>query len=323
MLVAKYALRRIMAAVLVLVMMSFVAFMLINIAPGNTLLAQIAGSGSIGGTLDAEVLKLFEQELGLDRPILERYANWLFHAVQGDLGRSFVNDQTVLDRIGERLPTSIELVVIASIVSFAIAVPIGVISAVRQGGVWDYASRTFAIMGLAIPNFFLAIIVLIIFSRWLDISLSTQAKPDLWKDPIGNLQGLIVPALIVGFTLIATVMRMARSATLEVLNEDYVRTARAKGLVERVVVTRHVVRNAMIPVITIFGNQFAFILGGTVIVEQIFRVPGIGFLALDSIQKRDYPLVMGVTLVLGFVVVTTNLLVDLSYGVIDPRIRYS
>jgi peptide/nickel transport system permease protein len=323
MLVAKYALRRILAAVLVLVMMSFVAFMLINIAPGNALLAQIAGSGAIGGTLDADVLKLFEQELGLDKPILERYANWLFNAVQGDLGRSFVNDQSVLDRIGERLPTSIELVVIASIVSFAIAVPIGVISAARQGGVWDYASRTFAILGLAIPNFFLAIIVLIIFSRWLDISLSTMAKPDLWKDPIQNLQGVIVPALIVGFTLIATVMRMARSATLEVLNEDYVRTARAKGLVERVVISRHVVRNALIPVITIFGNQFAFILGGTVIVEQIFRVPGIGFLALDSIQKRDYPLVMGVTLVLGFVVVTTNLLVDLSYGAIDPRIRYS
>ncbi len=320
---AQYALRRVLAAVIVLVLMSAVAFMLINFAPGNTLLAQIAGSGSIGGTLDAEVLEQFERELGLDKPLVERYADWLFHAVQGDLGNSFVNDQSVLSRIGERLPTSIELVLIASLVSFALAVPIGVLSAARQGGASDYISRTVAILGLAVPNFFLAILALIIFSRWFGVSLGTLDKPDIWEDPIANLQGVIVPALIVGFTLIATVMRMARSATLEVLNEDYVRTARAKGLSERVVVTRHVVRNALIPVLTIFGNQFAFILGGTVIVEQIFRVPGIGFLALDSIQKRDYPLVMGVTLVLGTVVVVTNLLVDLSYGVIDPRIRYS
>ncbi len=320
---AQYAIRRLFAAVVVLLMMSFVALMLINFAPGNTLLAQIAGSGAIGGTLDREVLEQFERELGLDKPILERYGNWLFNAIQGDLGNSFVNDQSVLSRIGQRLPTSIELVIIASMISFFVSVPIGVISAVRQGGASDYISRTVAILGLAVPNFFLAILVLIIASRWFGISIGTMDKPDIWENVVGNLQGIILPALVVGFTLIATVMRMARSATLEVLSEDYVRTARAKGLKERVVIMRHVVRNAMIPILTIFGNQFAFILGGTVIVEQIFRVPGIGFLALDSINKRDYPLVMGVTLVLGTVVVLTNLLVDLSYGVIDPRIRYS
>ena len=319
----QYTIRRVIAAVFVMLLMSFVAFMLINLAPGNTLLAQIAGSGAIGGVLDAEVLAEFERELGLDKPLLVRYGDWLYHAVQGDLGGSFVNNQSVLDRIGEKLPTSIQLVIMASIVSLVLAVPIGVLSAARQGGASDYVSRTFAILGLAIPNFFLAIIVLIIFSRWFDISLGSMAKPDLWVDPIANLQKMIAPALVVGFTLIATVMRMARSATLEVLNEDYVRTARAKGLGERVIITRHVVRNAMIPVITIFGNQFAFILGGTVIVEFIFRVPGIGALTLTSINNRDYPLVMGTTLVLGLVVVVTNLLVDLSYGFIDPRIRYS
>jgi peptide/nickel transport system permease protein len=321
--VGQYAIRRVIAAAFVMVLMSFVAFMLINMAPGNTLLAQIAGSGAIGGVLDAEVLAQFERELGLDKPLLVRYVDWLYHAVQGDLGGSFVNNQSVLDRIGEKLPTSIQLVIMASIVSLVLAVPIGVLSAARQGGASDYASRTFAILGLAIPNFFLAIIVLIIFSRWFNISLGSMPKPELWDDPIGNLQKMVAPALVVGFTLIATVMRMARSATLEVLNEDYVRTARAKGLGERVIITRHVVRNAMIPVITIFGNQFAFILGGTVIVEFIFRVPGIGALTLTSINNRDYPLVMGTTLVLGLVVVVTNLLVDLSYGFIDPRIRYS
>lgn len=319
----QYAIRRVIAAAFVMLLMSFVAFMLINMAPGNTLLAQIAGSGSIGGVLDAEVLAEFERELGLDKPLLERYAVWLYNAVQGDLGESFVNGQSVLDRIGEKLPTSIQLVIMASIVSLVLAVPIGVLSAARQGGLSDYLSRTFAILGLAIPNFFLAIIVLIIFSRWFGISLGTMDKPDIWVDPVANLQGMIAPALVVGFTLIATVMRMSRSATLEVLNEDYVRTARAKGLNERVIITRHVVRNALIPVITIFGNQFAFILGGTVIVEFIFRTPGVGALTLTAINNRDYPLVMGTTLVLGFVVVATNLLVDLSYGFIDPRIRYS
>ena len=319
----QYAIRRVIAAAFVMLLMSFVAFMLINLAPGNTLLAQIAGSGAIGGVLDAEVLAEFERELGLDKPLLERYADWLYHAVQGDLGVSFVNGQSVLDRIGEKLPTSIQLVIMASIVSLVLSVPIGVLSAARQGGLSDYLSRTFAILGLAIPNFFLAIIVLIVFSRWFGISLGTMDKPDIWVDPIANLQGMIAPALVVGFTLIATVMRMSRSATLEVLNEDYVRTARAKGLGERVIITRHVVRNALIPVITIFGNQFAFILGGTVIVEFIFRTPGVGALTLTAINNRDYPLVMGTTLVLGFVVVATNLVVDLSYGFIDPRIRYS
>ena len=319
----QYAIRRVIAAVFVLLLMSFVAFMLINLAPGNTLLAQIAQSGAIGGVLDSEVLAEFERELGLDKPLLERYASWLYNAVQGDLGESFVNGQSVLDRIGEKLPTSIQLVIMASIVSLILSVPIGVLSAARQGGISDYVSRTFAILGLAIPNFFLAIIVLIVFSRWFGISLGTMDKPDIWVDPIANLQGMLAPALVVGFTLIATVMRMSRSATLEVLNEDYVRTARAKGLGERVIITRHVVRNALIPVITIFGNQFAFILGGTVIVEFIFRTPGVGALTLTAINNRDYTLVMGTTLVLGFVVVATNLVVDLSYGFIDPRIRYS
>lgn len=319
---AQYALRRVGAALVVLLLMSFVAFMLINLAPGNTLLAQIAQSGAIGATTSAETLKTFEKELGLDKPVLERYGTWLYNALQGDLGKSFVNRQGVLRRIGERLPTSIELVVIASILSFVIAVPIGVMSAVRQGGLLDYSSRITAILGLAIPNFFLAVLVIIIFSRWFNISLGSLSKPDLWEDPIGNLQGVIAPALVLGFALIATVMRMARSASLEVLNEDYIRTARAKGLRERVVISRHVFRNSLIPVLTIFGNQFAFLLGGAVIVESIFRVPGIGFLTLDAINKRDYPLVMGATLVLGTVVVFTNLLIDLSYGWIDPRIRY-
>ena len=228
----------------------------------------------------------------------------------------------VLGLIGDRLPVTIELVVIASVISGGLGVPIGVFSAVRQGGASDYAARTFAILGLAIPSFVLGILTLVIFSRWFGISFAIMEKPDIWEDPIQNLQALMMPALVLGFGLMGGVMRMARSATLEVLHEDYVRTARAKGLGERVIITRHVLRNVMIPILTIFGNQIAFVLGGTVIVEQIFGVHGLGELFLDAISLRNYPVVMGMTLLLGSVVVATNLLVDLSYAFIDPRVKY-
>lgn len=319
---ARYALRRVGAAFIVLLIMSFVAFMLINLAPGNTLLAQIAASGGIGATTNPELLAQYERELGLDKPVLERYGNWLFNAVQGDLGKSLANRQQVTKLIGQRLPTSIELIIIGSIVA-ALAVPLGVMSAARQGSKLDYSSRVGAILGLAMPNFFIGVLVILIFSRWLNISLGTLPPADIWENPVQNLQKIIAPGLVLGVALIATVMRMARSASLEVLNEDYVRTARAKGLGERVIVSRHVLRNAMIPILTIYGNQFAFLLGGAVIIEQLFLVPGIGQTTLRAINQRDYPLVMGATLVLGVVVVFTNLVVDLSYGLIDPRIRYS
>ncbi len=319
---ARYALRRVGAAFIVLLIMSFVAFMLINLAPGNTLLAQIAASGGIGATTDSALLAEYERELGLDKPVLERYGKWLFNAVQGDLGKSLATRQQVTKLIGQRLPTSIELIIIGSIVA-ALAVPLGVMSAVRQGSKLDYSSRVGAILGLAMPNFFIGVIVILVFSRWFNISLATLPPADIWENPVENLQKIIAPGLVLGVALIATVMRMARSASLEVLNEDYVRTARAKGLRERVIVSRHVLRNAMIPILTIYGNQFAFLLGGAVIIEQLFLVPGIGQTTLRAISQRDYPLVMGATLVLGVVVVFTNLVVDLSYGLFDPRIRYS
>ncbi len=320
----RYIVRRVAGALLILVLMSFVTFMLINVVPGNTLLAQLAETGANVG-VDAEVLALFERELGLDRPVFERYADWILHVLQGDLVVSFRSGgtQTVVDRIGPRLPISIELVVLASLISFAVAVPIGVLSAVRQRGPSDYAARMVAILGLAIPNFFLATVLVIIFSRWFDINLASLDKPDLWDDPIQNLQGVIVPVLVLGFGLSGALMRMARSSTLEVLHEDYVRTARAKGLGERVGITRHVLRNILIPIVTIFGTQVAFLLGGTVIVEFIFGLHGIGDLFYQSVRNHDYPVVMGTALLLGFVVVTMNLLVDLSYAVIDPRIRYT
>ena len=185
---APYIVKRVIGALVVLVLMSFVAFMLINIVPGNTLLAQIARSGAVtpGGVLDPEVLAEFERELGLDKPVLERYADWISQALQGDLGTSFFGP-SVIGIVRERLPISIELLLIASVISFVLGVPLGVLSAVRQGGAWDYVTRTMAILGIAVPSFFLGIVILLIFSGWFDISLSTLEKPLLWEDPIQNL----------------------------------------------------------------------------------------------------------------------------------------
>ena len=193
----------------------------------------------------------------------------------------------------------------------------------RQGGIGDYASRIFAILGLAVPNFFLAVLVVTYAAAWGGVSLSTLDPPYIWDGVWDNLAGMIAPALVLSASLMATVMRMQRSTVLEVVNEDYVRTARAKGLGERVVILRHVLRNSLIPVITIFANQFAFLISGAVIVEFIFRIDGIGALAVRAIRQVDFTLVLGISLVVGFGVVFINILVDVSYAWLDPRIRYS
>ena len=261
--------------------------------------------------------------MGLDTPVLERYGEWLWNALQGDLGRSFVSSEPVLNDIKVRIPRSIELVIIASALALLISIPVGVISAVRQNSVADYSGRLFTILGLAIPNFFLAIVVVSFVAGWLDISLATIESPYIWEDVGQNLLSMLAPASVLSVSLMATLMRMQRSQVLEIIHEDYVRTARAKGLNERAIVMRHVLRNSFIPVLTIFGNQFAFLISGAVIVEYIFRVNGVGALLVSSIRLADFNEVVGITVVIGLGVVFINLLVDLSYAAIDPRIRYS
>ncbi len=317
-----YIIRRIIGALFVLLMLSFIVFMLVNSVPGNTL-TRLLNQSPQGANLTPEQIEQYEIDLGLDKPVLERYGNWLWDALNGDLGKSFATSLPVWGEIQDRLPRSVQLVIMATLISSLLAVPIGVFSAIRQGGAGDYVSRIFAILGLAVPNFFLAVLVVTFSAAWLNVSLSTLDPPYIWDGIGDNLAGLIAPALVLSASLMATVMRMQRSTVLEVVNEDYVRTARAKGLTERAIILRHVIRNSLIPVITIFANQFAFLISGAVIVEFIFRIDGIGALAVRAIRQVDFTLVLGISLVVGFGVVFINILVDLSYAWLDPRIRYS
>ncbi len=320
---SQYLLRRLVGVVVVVFILSFIAFMLVNAFPGSTAERLLAESPQGAGGISQEVIDRFNRELGLDRPVIERYGDWLWGALQGDLGRSFATSESVLNDIKVRLPRSIELVIIASLIAFLIAIPVGVLSAVRQDSVSDYAGRLFTILGLAVPNFFLGILVVSFVADWLNISLATLESPYIWDDPVTNLESMIAPALVLSASLMATLMRMQRSQVLEIIHEDYVRTARAKGLNERAIIIRHVLRNSFIPVLTIFGNQFAFLISGAVIVEYIFRINGIGALLVTSIRRADFNEVVGITVVIGLGVVIINLLVDLSYAWIDPRIRYS
>lgn len=308
--------RRILVAIPTIVLISIFVFSLQQLLPGDPILAMA------GEERDPETIAFLREKYGFNDPLPVQYVKWVTGVVQGDLGISLRSNQPVSELLLQKLPVTIQLAIMAMIFAIAIGVPMGIVSAVKKGTVLDYAANLIALSGLSIPNFWLGIMLILLVSvKWGLLPASGYVPPgeDLWL----SIKTMLMPAFVLGTALAATLMRHTRSAMLGVLKSDYVRTARAKGLGERIIITRHVLRNAMIPIVTIFGNQVAFVLGGTVIVEQIFRVPGVGFLALDSINKRDYPLVMGTTLVLGFVVVTTNLLVDLSYGFIDPRIRYN
>ena len=316
-----YILRRLLGVVVVVFILSFISFMLVNMFPGSTA-ERLLAEGAQGSGLTQEVIDRFNRELGLDKPVFERYGDWLWGALQGDLGNSFATSESVLNDIKIRVPRSLELVILASVLAFVIAIPIGVLSAVRQGSLPDMAGRVFTILGLAIPNFFLGVLVVSFVAGWLNVSLATLESPYIWNDVQKNLESMIAPALVLSASLMATLMRMQRSQVLEIIHEDYVRTARAKGLNERSIVLKHVLRNSFIPVLTIFGNQFAFLISGAVIVEYIFRINGVGAMLVTAIRRADFNVVVGITVVIGLGVVLINLLVDLSYAWIDPRIRY-
>ncbi len=316
-----YIVRRLIGVVIVVFLLSIISFMLVNAFPGSTA-ERLLSESPQGGAITQELIDRFNRELGLDKPVIERYGDWLWAALQGDLGESFATSESVLNELKIRLPRSIELVIIASLLAFLIAIPVGIISAVKQNSPADYSGRIFTILGLAVPNFLLGILVVSFVAKWIGVSLATLPSPYIWDDPVTNLEAFIAPSLVLAASLMATLMRMQRSQLLEVVHEDYVRTARAKGLSERVVVMRHALRNSFIPVLTIFANQFAFLISGAVIVEYIFRINGVGALLVTSIRRADFPLVVGVVVVIGFGVVLINLITDLSYAWIDPRIRY-
>lgn len=313
---AQYILNRLLLAVPSLMFVSLVIFSLVRLIPGDAVMARVGETGYVS----PEVLQQMREELGLDKSFLVQYADWASKAVRGDFGTSLWTREPVLPTIISRMNVSLEIAILAVSWAVVLALPLGIISAVRRNTPVDYAARIFSIIGLSAPDFWLATILLLVLSKYLGW------LPEFgWYSPITepskNLQSMVFPALIVGYRLSAVSARMTRSAMLEVLREDYIRTARAKGLREFDVVIRHALRNSLIPVITIIGAQLTGLLGGLVIVEQIFSLPGQGRLLLDAVTHRDYPVVQGSVMVMAMIFVVSNLLIDLSYGVLDPRIR--
>jgi peptide/nickel transport system permease protein len=313
-----YIARRVLQGLLVLFLVSFLVFSLVRILPGDAILMQLDQAAAP----TPENLEKARQELGLDRPFLEQYRTWMTGVLRGDLGYSLTSRRPVSQELLKRVSLTSHLAVMSLLIALLIALPIGVLSAVRQDTMADYCGRLFAILGLSLPDFWLATVVITFLAIWFRWIPPIGFSP-IWVDPARNLSQLLIPAVIIGARLAAVSMRMTRSSLLEVLRQDYIRTARAKGLRERAVIVGHAFKNAFIPVITIIGQQFSVLLGGTVIVEFIFLQPGVGSLMLDAVQLRDYTLIQGAVLFFATVIVVMNLLVDLSYAWLDPRIRYS
>jgi peptide/nickel transport system permease protein len=314
----RYIVRRALQGLLVLCLVSLVIFSLVRILPGDAVLMQLDQAAA----LSREDLERARQELGLDRPFLQQYGTWIGGVLRGDLGHSLTSRKPVAQELSKRVNLTVHLAMMALGIALLIALPIGIIAAVRQDTGVDYIGRTFAILGLSLPDFWLATVIITFLAIWFQWMPPMGFEP-IWSDPTHNLAQLLIPAAIIGTRLSAVSMRMTRSALLEVLRQDYIRTAWAKGLRESVIIVRHALKNAFIPVVTIVGQQFSVLLGGTVIVEFIFMLPGVGSLTLDAVLLRDYTLVQGAVLFFATVMVGMNLLVDLTYAWFDPRIRYS
>ncbi len=312
-----YIARRVVQGLLVLWLVSFAVFSLVRILPGDAVLMQLDAAAAP----TPEQLARARQELGLDRPFLEQYRTWMSGVAHGDLGRSLITRRPVTQELAKRISLTSHLAVMSMMVALLIALPIGVLAAVRQDTPADYVGRLGAILGLSLPDFWLATVAITFLAIWFHWIPPIGFAP-IWQDPVRNLSQLLIPAVIIGARLAAVSMRMTRSSLLEVLRQDYVVTARAKGARERTVIVRHALKNAFIPVVTIIGQQFSVLLGGTVIVEFIFLQPGVGSLLLDAVLLRDYTIIQGAVLFFAVVIVAMNLLVDLSYSWLDPRIRY-
>jgi peptide/nickel transport system permease protein len=311
----RLVLHRLGATVVVLLLVTAGVFALLHLTPGDPVDVMMAES------MDAAVKASLRKELGLDRPLHVQYAVWMRRLVQGDLGRSIRNGEPVLENVTRRIRPSLQLALLAMTIAVGIAVPVALLSAVRRNTTVDRIGATFTLLGICVPNFLLALLLIFLFGvtlRWLPISGYTDPA----EDPLHGLRSLVLPAVTLGLALAAVIVRTLRSSLLEALTEDYVRTARAKGLSEWTVLRAHVLRNALIPVVTVLGLQLGTLIGGAVITEYVFALPGVGRLVVDAVFARDYPLVQGVVLLIAVGFIVSNLLVDLLYGYIDPRIRY-
>lgn len=311
-----YIIRRVVAIPIMLLVLSFILFLLLWIKPGDAAFARVAGIE------EARNLDVWREELGLNRPWPEQYWDWLQGTLQGDLGRSLRPPQdTVASEIGERLPNTLEIGLLTVLLSALFGLPVGILSAIKRNSLLDYGMRAVTILGISIPNFWTATLIITYAIVWFGWN-PVQEYSSFPEDPLRNLAIIIFPAGVLAYGSAAYTARIVRSSMLEVFFQDHVRTARAKGLRERVVVFRHVFRSALIPVLTVIGIQLGVILGGAVVAEQIFAIPGIGLLTLQAMIAEDYPVVLATIMIFAALFMFVTLLVDLLYTTVDPRIRY-
>ena len=316
-----YITKRCLLFIPTLLMATLMAFLLLRVIPGDPALVKLAGETGESSFTQAQ-LEALQAKLGTDRPLYVQYAKWVWGMLRLDFGQSMFFDEPVAKDLADKFPITLELTVLALLIATIIAVPLGLVSAIKQDTPADYIARIISITGVALPNFWVGILIvyfLVLFFAW----MPPLGYADLWDDPATNLQQFVFPALALGFFEMAFTARVTRSSMLEVYREDYTRTARGKGLAERVVILRHALKNALLPVVTVSAFQFGRLLAGTVVIENIFMVPGMGKLLVDSVFHRDYTEVQAIVMVVTVSVLILNLLLDVIYGWLNPRIRYS
>ena len=321
----QYVLKRLLLMIPTVIGAAFVIFFLLRALPGDVCELKMGGEGAY---YDEEQIKICQKNLGLDQPLIVQFGDFVAGLATFDMGTSMWTGRPVVEEMGKRFELSLQVAIMATIVSIIIAIPLGTLSAIYQNTWVDYVVRTVSIAGIAMPSFWLGILIILgILSvsgyftgtRWLP---PLDYRP-LWEDPWYNLSMLIWPALATGYRYSAVATRMTRSSLLEVMREDYVRTARAKGVMEKVIVNRHALKNAMLPVVTVIGIEFAFLMGGLVVTEQVFNLNGLGRLLVDSVTFNDYSMTQGIVMTIVLVFVMTNFVIDMLYAWLDPRIRYS
>ena len=310
-----YVIRRILQLIPVLFGISVLIFLVMKLIPGDVI------SGILGVDATPELREQLAALYGLDRPYVVQYLDWIGGVLHGDFGESIRTAAPILPQILERFKVTAELTILAAVISWIIAIPLGILAAVKRNTMADRFVRVFALLGVSIPSFALSILLILFLSLVFNY-FSPLGYVGLFEDPLRNLQIMILPASILGVNIAGSVMRMTRSSVLEVLRQDFVKTVRTKGASERVTIFKHVLRNALIPIVTLVGMQIGSLLGGAVIVEQIFSLPGLGQMTLTGINQRDYPVVQGCVLFIAFIYVLVNLITDLLYAYIDPRISY-
>jgi peptide/nickel transport system permease protein len=317
--VRRYLIRRLLQGIPVLLVVSLLVFLVLNLLPGDPVMAR---QGAFMDANYTQLMATLKHQMGLDRPIPERYAIWVWHALQGDFGVSYITQNSVAGLIAQKLPATLELTVLSLVVALLVALPTGIIAALRPNSWLDLAVTGFVTMGLAIPGFWLGMMLMIFFAVRMGWLPAVGYVP-FTENLADNLRHVVMPAVTLAIILAAPVMRFLRSSLLEVLGQEYITTARSKGLAQAVVISRHALRNALIPTITVIGLQFANLLSGVVIIEWLFAWPGMGWLTVDAVQNRDYSVVQASVILMATGFVLVNLVVDVLYAVFDPRIRYS